>query len=311
MSLKIIHGWSDLDAGDRGAALALGNFDGVHRGHRAVIAEAAKIARKSGAPLGVVSFDPHPRRFFKPDSEPFRIMTLNQQGRALADLGVDRLHILRFDAEMAGMSDEAFARDVLAAGLGAQHVAAGFDVTFGKGRTGSAERLKGFGDQFGFTVSICPEVGDDGGRRLSSSAVREALQTGRPELAAEILGRPFAIEGVVQHGDKRGRELGMPTANVALSDYLRPAYGVYATRTVLPDGREVPGVANLGVRPMFATPDPLLEVWLFDFDEDLYGQLIETQLIAYLRPEMRFEGLEPLMAQMQSDAEAARAILSL
>ncbi len=308
MSLKVVHGWKDLAPTERGAALALGNFDGVHRGHRAVIAEAAKAAAHSGAPLGVISFDPHPKRWFQPDAEPFRLMTLNQQGRALADLGVERLHLLPFDAETAGMSDEAFAREVLSEGLGATQVAAGFDVTFGKGRGGNAERLAAYGERFGFGVSVCPEISDTGGMRLSSSAVREALKTARPDLAAEILGRPFAIEGVVQHGDKRGRTLGMPTANVGLSDYVRPAYGVYATRTRLPDGREVPGVANLGVRPMFETVEPLLEVWLFDFDEDLYGQLIETELVAFLRPEMRFDGPGALMAQMAKDADAARRL---
>ena len=262
------------------------------------------------APLGVVSFDPHPRSWFQPDAAPFRLMTADQMAAALEPLGVERLYLLPFDAEMAAMSDEGFARAVLADGLGIRHAAVGFDFTFGKGRTGSPEALTGYGRELAFTVSVADRKDDADGLKLSSSAVREALKAGDMARAATILGRPFAIAGEVIHGDKRGRTIGVPTANIDLGDYMRPAYGVYATRTRLPDGRVVDGVASLGVRPMFAVETPLLEVWLFDFDEDLYGQVVETQLIAFLRPEMAFEGLEALKGQIDQDAAAARAILA-
>ena len=307
--MRQVHGWRGLDAKERGAALALGNFDGVHLGHRAVIAGAAAAAARLGAPLGVATFEPHPRRWFQPDSAPFRLTTLEQQARALAGLGVDRLHVLPFDAELAEMSDETFARAVLHEGLGVRHVAAGFDITFGKGRTGDPESLRRFGERYGFGVAIAARVEAADGVKLSSSAVREALAAGRPERAAEILGRPFAIEGVVQHGDKRGRLLSFPTANVPLGEYVRPAFGVYATRSRLPDGREAAGVANLGRRPTVAGTEERLEVSLFDFDGDLYGRTLETALLAFIRPERRFDGLDALKAQIAADAVSARRLL--
>ncbi len=310
MAPRIIRAWRGLGPQDRGAAVAIGAFDGVHRGHQAVIAEAARAAATIGAPLGVVSFDPHPRRFFQPDAAPFRLMTPDQMARALAPLGVERLDLLPFDAEMAAMSDTGFAREVLADGLGIRHAAVGFDFTFGKGRTGSPESLRACGEDLGFTVSVSERIDDADGLKLSSSAVREALKAGDMARAAAILGRPFAIEGEVIHGDKRGRTIGVPTANISLGGYMRPAYGVYATRTRLPDGRVVDGVASLGVRPMFPTDAPLLEVWLFDFDGDLYGQTVETELVAWLRPEMSFDGLDALKAQIDADAAAARAALA-
>ncbi|HUH11381.1 MAG TPA: riboflavin biosynthesis protein RibF, partial [Brevundimonas sp.] len=249
--VEVIRGWRDLPASQRGAAVAVGAFDGVHRGHQAVIASAREAAQRLGVPLGVVTFDPHPRRLFQPEAAPFRLMTADQMARALASLGVDRLYLIPFDAEMAGMSDEDFARRVLSEGLGIAHAAVGFDFTFGKGRSGSPEALRTYGETLGFTVSVTDRIDDVSGLKLSSSAVREALKAGDMDRAAAILGRPFAIEGEVIHGDKRGRTIGVPTANVAMSDYMRPAYGVYATRTRLADGRVIKGVANLGVRPMF------------------------------------------------------------
>lgn len=310
MTLTIVRDWRNLPNDQRRAAVALGNFDGVHLGHQRVIEAARKAAGRLGVPLGVVSFEPHPRVYFQPDAEPFRVMSQDQQARALAALGVDLFYELPFDAEMAGMSDREFAEQVLGRGLGARWVAVGFDVTYGKGRTGGPTELAIAGQLHGFGVSVVDRVDDAGGMKLSSTAVRDALHAGRPEQAAAILGRPFAIEGEVIHGDKRGRAIGVPTANVRLGDYVRPKYGVYATRTRLPDGRVLDGVANLGVRPMFESPEPLLEVWLFDFDGDLYGQVIETDLVAYLRPEMTFGGLEPLKAQIEVDAAAARVALT-
>lgn len=311
---EIVRGWRGLGEALKGASVAVGAFDGVHRGHQAVIASAREAAKALGAPLGVVSFDPHPRRWFQPDAAPFRLMQPEQMAAALAPLGVERLYLLPFDGEMAAMSDREFAERVLGGGpdggLGVRHVSVGFDFTFGKGRTGSPEALRSYGEKSGFTVSVTPRIDDADGLKLSSSAVREALKAGDMARATAILGRPFAIRGEVIHGDKRGRTIGVPTANIDMGDYMRPAYGVYATRTRLVDGRVVDGVASLGVRPMFAVETPLLEVWLFDFDGDLYGQTIETQLIAFLRGEERFDGLEALKAQIDADAAAARVILA-
>ncbi len=309
MSLQVVHDWRGLPAAHRGASVALGNFDGVHLGHQRVIAAASEAAARIDAPLGVVSFEPHPRVFFQPDAEPFRVMSLNQQARALEVLGVGLFYALPFGAEMAGMSDEDFARQVLADGLGARWVSVGFDVTYGKGRTGGPEELQAAGGRLGFGVSVVERVADENDLKLSSSAVRDALKAGRPEQAAAILGRPFAIEAEVIHGDKRGRELGVPTANMRLGDYVRPRYGIYAVRARLPDGRILDGVASLGVRPMFETPEPLLEVWLFGFEGNLYGQVMETELIAWIRPEMNFDGLDALRAQIDDDAAQARRLL--
>lgn len=312
MSLTVIPDWRDLAPADTGAAVAIGAFDGVHRGHQAVIDAARAVGTARGLPLGVVSFDPHPRRWFQPEAAPFRLMSPGQMERALDGLGVDRLYRLPFDADMAALSDQAFALDVLGPdGLGIAHAAVGFDFTFGKGRSGSPEALARHGQQAGFTVSPVGRVDDADGLKLSSSAVREALKAGDMARANAILGRPFAIEGEVIHGDKRGRTIGVPTLNIALGDYMRPAFGVYATRTRLPDGRAIDGVASLGVRPMYLLEQPLLEVWLFDFDDDLYGQTVETDLVAFLRPEATFEGLDALKVQIEADATAARAALAL
>jgi len=312
--LKVVNGWRDLEPDYRGAAVALGEFDGVHKGHLGVIVGAAKAAKALGAPLGVISFDPHPRRYFQPDAPPFRLMTVDQQARALDALGVDFLYILPFEAEMAMMSDEGFARDVLVggsvSGLGARHVAAGFDITFGKDRTGDPGALRRYGEEFGFSVSITEKLGDDGAGKYSSSAIREALGAGQPERAAAILGRPFAIEGVVVEGQHLGRTLGYPTANIGAGDYVRPKLGVYATRTRLADGREVPGVANFGENPTTGLVDARLEVFLFDFDEDLYGQTLENDLIAFLRPELTFTGVEAMVDQIRMDEAQARQRLA-
>jgi riboflavin kinase/FMN adenylyltransferase len=309
--VRVIRGWQGLAASDRGAAVAMGSFDGVHRGHQQVIALAARAAGQLSAPLGVITFDPHPRAYFRPEEPAFRLMRFDQQARALEALGVDLVYVLPWNRDLAEKTDRQFAAEVLHAGLGAVHVAVGFDNTFGKGRTGTPEAMRAYGAQLGFGVSVAEAVADPGGAKFSSSAIRDALRDGRPEIAAAILGRPFAIEGVVQRGRQLGRKLGFPTANVPLADYVVPRFGVYATRTRLQDGRHVPGVANLGVNPTVdGVTAPLLEVWLFDFDEDLYDQVIETDLIAFLRPEEKFDGLEALTAQVMADADAARAILT-
>jgi riboflavin kinase/FMN adenylyltransferase len=308
LSLRIVHGWKHLNPADRGAAVALGNFDGVHLGHQAVIGQAAEAARRLGAPLGVISFDPHPRRLFQPDEPSFRLMTTDQQARALESLGVELFHVLAFDFEMASFTDRQFVQRVLHEGLGVRHVAVGFDISFGKGRTGSPDLMRAYGEEFGFSVSVAEAVGAEG-EKFSSTAVRAALRDGRPEEAAAILGRPFAIEGVVRRGQQLGRQLGFPTANVFMEDYVTPRLGVYATRTRLPGGRVLPGVANIGNNPTTGEVETRLEVWIFDFDEDLYGQVIETQLIGFLRPEEKFSGIEAMVEQIHRDAADARAIL--
>jgi riboflavin kinase / FMN adenylyltransferase len=308
--LRVIKGWKDLPQGDRGASVAMGNFDGVHRGHQQVIALAAKAAGELDAPLGVITLDPHPRVFFRPEEPAFLLMKPDQQARALEALGVDVLYVLPLTTELAQMTDRAFAQTVLHDGLGARHVAIGFDNSFGKDRTGSPKTMRAYGQEMGFGVSVAEPVGDVAGEKFSSTGVREALRGGHPEVAAAILGRPFAIEGAVQRGRQLGRKLGYPTANVALGDYVIPKFGVYATRTRLPDGRDMPGVANVGVNPTIeGVRIPLLEVWLFDFDEDIYDQVIETDLIAFLRPELKFDSLEAMTAQVMKDAKAARDLL--
>ena len=308
--LRVVRGWKGLPPADKGAAVAMGSFDGVHLGHQRVIALAAKAAAEQGAPLGVITFDPHPRVYFRPGEPLFRLMKPDQQARALEKLGVDMLYVLPLDAELAGMTDREFATEVLHRGLAARHVAVGFDNSFGKGRTGTPLTMRAYGEELGFGVSVADPVGDGEGAKFSSTAVRDALRDGKPEVAAEILGRPFAVEGPVQRGRQLGRKLGFPTANVDMADYVSPRFGVYATRTRLSDGREYAGVANIGVNPTVqGITRPLLEVWLFDFDEDIYDRIIETDLIAFLRPEEKFDGLETMTKQVMRDAAQARALL--
>jgi len=318
--LRVIYGWKDLPADDRGAVVAMGSFDGVHRGHQRVIQLAGEAGEKLGAPLGVITFEPHPRAYFHPEGGSIILMKRDQQARALEALGVDALYVLPLNAELAEMSDYDFVRQVLVEGLGARHVSVGFDNTFGRGRTGTPEKMRDYGLELGFTVSIADALAFEGGDttpgrerpKYSSSSVRNALRDGRPEEAAEILGRPFAIEGAVQRGRQLGRKLGFPTANVPLGDYVTPKFGVYATRTRLQDGRKLPGVANLGVNPTIeGITAPLLEVWLFDFDEDLYDQIIETDLVTFLRPEEKFPDLPTMTEQVMADAAQARKILGV
>ena len=307
--MKIIHGWKGLAQADRGAAVAHGNFDGVHLGHQRVIADARAAAQALGAPLGVISFEPHARMHFNPEAPPFRLMHPHQLASTVETLGADVVYLLPFGVEMANFTDHDFVRDVLVRGLGVRHVAVGFDVTFGKGRTGDPEAMRRYGREFGFSVSVAEAVENVAGK-ISSTAVREALHRGEPEVAQAIMGRPFAIEGLVQKGRQLGRQLGFPTANVPLGDYVAPRFGVYATRTRLADGRELPGVANIGVNPTTGEVAPRQEVWLFDFDEDIYGETIETDLIAFLRPEVKFAGgVDEMVAQVHRDADDARRIL--
>jgi riboflavin kinase/FMN adenylyltransferase len=308
--LRVVRGWKNLPESDKGAAIAVGSFDGVHRGHQRVIQLAADAARRLGVPLGVITFDPHPSAYFHPEQPGFQLQKRDQQARALEALGVEVLYVLPLDPELAGMSDHEFATRVLAEGLGARHIAVGFDNTFGKDRSGTPEAMRGYGEELGFTVSVAPALTGETGAKYSSTRVREALRDGRPEEAAQILGRPFAIEGVVVRGRQLGRKLGFPTANVSIAGYVVPRFGVYAVRTRLADGRKLPGVASIGMNPTVeGITEPVLEVWIFDFDEDIYDQVIETDLIAFLRPELKFPGLEALTDQVMADAAAARKLL--
>ncbi|WP_127107391.1 bifunctional riboflavin kinase/FAD synthetase [Pararhodobacter zhoushanensis] len=305
--MKHITTWSGLDAALKGASVAMGNFDGVHRGHQAVI----DAARRPDMPLGIVTFEPHPRQVFAPDAPPFRLMNAEARSNRLAKLGVAFLYELPFTRDLASLTPEDFARQVLAEGLGIKHVVVGADFCFGKGRAGTAQTLREDGKRFGFEVTIQPLVGGDEGA-ISSTAIRAALGDGRVRDAADMLGHYHRIDGEVLHGEKRGRALGYPTANMAVEGLHLPKLGVYAVKVEVLSGEHrgfYDGVASLGVRPMFGENTPNFEVHLFDFTGDLYGQHLSVALVEYLRSEAKFDGLDALIAQMDADSEQARAIL--
>jgi riboflavin kinase/FMN adenylyltransferase len=314
--MRILRGGEAARPEERGATAAMGNFDGVHRGHRAVL-DAARAARPD-APLAVVTFDPHPRRFFQPEAPPFELMTFETKARRLERMGVDLLGVVPFDAATAALSPEAFCAEVLADRFGLAHVAVGADFRFGARRAGTVETLAEQGGRLGFGVTAAPLVADGdgaGGVEISSSAIRAALAEGRPEEAARILGHWHRIEGPVLHGDKRGRTLGYPTANMSLAGLMPPRFGVYAVLADVLDGPNAgswPGVASIGVRPMFGVNTPNLETHLFDFAGDLYGARLSVALVAWQRPEIAFDGLDALIAQMAQDsAEARRRLAAL
>ncbi len=291
-----------------GGIVALGNFDGFHLGHQAVVGRAVARARAEGRPALVATFDPHPVRHFRPDTAPFRLTTLDQRQRLFAGAGVDAMVVFHFDGDLARVSAEQFIADRLHANLQVAGVVTGEDFTFGKGKSGDVGLLATRGGVHGFVAETVGAVTLDG-EPVSSTRIRDALRGGDPRTAARLLTRPFTIEGVVQHGDKLGRTIGYPTANVDMGKYLRPAYGIYAVTGRLSDGRVLKGAANLGIRPTFDPPKELLEPYFFDFADDLYGQTIEVALIEYLRPEAKFDGLDALTAQMERDCARARALL--
>ncbi|MEM6267471.1 MAG: bifunctional riboflavin kinase/FAD synthetase [Pseudomonadota bacterium] len=294
----------------RGAIVALGNFDGFHQGHQAVAGEAIEWAKAEGRPSIIATFDPHPVRFFKPDVPPFRLTTLEQRQELYLAAGATAMLVFHFDAELAGTSAEDFIDDILLARLGAHGVVTGEDFTFGRKAAGNVALLEKHGDSKGLRARVVSPV-SDAEQVVSSSRVRAALTEGDPQLAAELLTRPFAIRGVVEHGDKRGRTIGYPTANLSLDKYLRPKYGVYAvTGKVLSTGKVLTGAANLGIRPNFNPPKELLEPHFFDFSGDLYGQEIEIAFHHFLRGEARFDGIEALTAQMEKDCIRAKQLLS-
>lgn len=293
---------------DRGASVAIGNFDGVHLGHQHVI----DLARRDDSPLGILTFEPHPREFFARDASPFRLMNAEAKANRLEKLGVDILYELPFNRALSELEAEAFARDILSEGLGLTHVVVGADFCFGKGRIGTAKGLVEFGKRFGFDVTIAELLAGQSGA-VSSTAIRTALSEGLPRDAAKMLGHWHRIEGPVIHGEKRGRQLGYPTANMSLEGLHVPRLGVYAVLVDVLDGPHAGsyhGVASLGVRPMFNGEEPNLETFLFDFTGDLYGAEMSVALIDFLRPEAKFDGLDALIAQMDNDSAQARAILA-
>ena len=293
----------------KGSIVALGNFDGFHLGHQAVVNRAIQRAFHERRPVIVATFDPHPVKYFRPDVPPFRLTTLDQRQALFAHAGADAMLVFEFNAALAATDAEAFVAEVLAGRIGAAGVITGDDFSFGKGRTGDPALLKTLGAQHGVIAEAVPQVLLDG-ERISSGRIREALIAGDTGTATHMLSRPYTIAGTVQRGDARGRELGYPTANMQLGDYQRPRYGIYAVRVTLDDGSEHPGVASLGVRPMFDPPQELLEAYLFGFDGDLYGRTIEIALHGYIREEKKFDGVEALVAAMREDESRARALLA-
>ena len=289
----------------RGAIIALGNFDGFHQGHQAVVGEAVQWARGEGRPAIAATFDPHPMRYFRPETEPFRLTTLDQRQELFAAAGADAMLVFHFDAAMAEMEASTWAQGMVSRHLGASGIVTGEDFTFGKGRGGNPTLLRERGVRTRTVAAVHDEEGP-----ISSSRIRTALKSGDCETATRLLTRPFAIRGPVQHGDKLGRTIGYPTANLDLGTYLRPRYGIYAVTGALPDGRVLQGAANLGVRPTFDPPKELLEPYFFDFAEDLYGQEIEVRFHRFLRPEAKFDSLEALTDQMERDCNEARQLLA-
>ena len=291
----------------RGSIVALGNFDGFHLGHQAVVGRAIQRGFHERRPVIVATFDPHPVRFFKPDVPPFRLTTLDQREALFAHAGADAILVFHFDKALAVTSSEDFVSDVLAQQIGA---VTGDDFTCGRGRKGDVALLKRLGQENGIVAeAVAPVL--LGETRISSGRIRDALQSGDLATATHLLSRDYAIEGVVQRGDRRGRELGYPTANLPLGDYQRPRYGIYAVRVTLDDGSEHPGVASLGVRPTFDPPTELLEAHLLDFDGDLYGRRVEVALHAFIRDEKKFDDIGALVAHMQEDEAQARHLLAL
>jgi riboflavin kinase/FMN adenylyltransferase len=293
----------------RGGAVAIGNFDGVHLGHQAVIGAAVRWARARGAPALVATFDPHPSRHFRPDAPPFQLTSLDQKLRHFAALGVDAVVVIPFTAALAALCPDAFVDDWLVARLAPGHLVTGADFSFGHKRSGTTATLAALGAARGFSTEALGAVETEGGP-VSSTRVRTALAAGDVGLATRLLTRPFAIAGPVIHGDKRGRTIGVPTANMEAGAYLRPRYGVYAVRVALPDGTVAAGVANFGVRPMFQPPRELLETWILDWDGDLYGRELEVGFVTFLRDERHLDGLDALKAQIAEDAAEARRVLA-
>lgn len=310
--MRVIRSYHDVAPDDRGAAVAIGNFDGVHLGHQSVIDLARKAGTATGAPLGVLTFEPHPRAYFAPHAAAFRLMGPQARQSRLAKLGVSHLYELPFNDALAALTPEAFAHDVISAGLGLSHVVIGEDFCFGKARAGTATDLAAYGEELGFGVTVAKLVAAQDAQ-ISSTAIRSALSEGRPRDAAAMLGHWHRLEGPIEHGEKRGRELGFPTANMHLTGLHLPKFGVYAVEVDVltgPHSGRYAGAASLGTRPMFGENTPNLETYIFDFKGDLYGETLSVALVDYLRTEDTFDSLESFIAQMHADCDRARKILS-
>ncbi len=293
----------------KGAAVALGVMDGVHRGHQSVLRAAGEATAARVAPLAAAVFEPHPRTHFQPDAPPFRLQTAAQRARALSACGAGAIFEIPFGPSLAALTADQFVEEVLARRLGVSHVAVGFDFRFGQGRAGDVDALARAGAVHGFSVSVTQPV-LRAGEKISSTAIRARLAAGDARAAADMLTRPWAIEGVVIAGAQRGRTIGVPTANIALGAYQRPRFGVYAVRVDLGDGALRPGVANCGVKPTVGADEPLLETHVFDYEGDLYGRAIEVSFIDFIRPERAFASLDALKAQIGDDTAAARTLLA-
>lgn len=313
MPMRVHRHYDRLPPADRGSVVAIGNFDGVHRGHQAVIGEAKRIAAKLKTTTSVLTFEPHPRSFFRPDDPPFRLTPLRLKAHALEALGVDQLFVVRFDAKFAALSAERFVNDVLGkSGLAAQHVVTGYDFVFGKGRSGNAVLLERLAKEHGYAYTAVSPVAAENGEIYSSTQIRAYLQQGKPRHAARLLGRPWEIEGRVESGQQRGRTIGFPTANVRLSELLQPMHGVYAVRAGIDQGADTKwfdGVANFGSRPTVDGKSVWLEIHLFDFAGDLYGKHLRVAFIDFLRAEMKFPSFDALKDQIAKDSQAARDLL--
>ncbi len=307
--MSIFDAATPLPATLRNGIIALGNFDGFHLGHQAVVGEAVRQAKAAGQPALVATFDPHPVRHFQPDAPPFWLTTVDQRAALFAEAGADAMLVFHFNAELANVSAEGFIADWLVARAGASGIVTGEDFTFGKARGGNVAVLRDVGAAYSLSTTAVGPVCDADGP-ISSSRIRAALQAGDCATATRLLTRPFKIAGMVEHGAKLGRTIGFPTANIRLGNYLRPRYGIYAVTGHLADGRTLKGAANIGIRPSIEPPLELLEPYFFDFDEDLYGQQIEVALHAFLRPEAKYETLDALKAAIAKDCEDARKALS-
>ena len=311
--MRIYRHYRTLPDEARGAAIAVGNFDGVHKGHQAVISEAGRIARAGGIPWAVLTFEPHPRRVFQPDQPPFRLTPMRAKARALEALGVDTMIVQRFNRDFSQQPAETFVQNVLADGFGANHVVAGYDFVFGHKRGGNCELLLSMGKRLGFGFTAVSAINDGEGAVYSSTRVRGCLGVGDVRGAAAILGRHFSYEGRVSHGNQRGRTIGFPTLNLHLGSTARPALGVYAVRVGILEGGETvwhDGVANIGKRPTFGGEGVILEAHIMDFSGDLYGQEIEVAFHHFLRGEAKFDSLDGLIAQMEKDCDEARRLLA-
>lgn len=312
-AMRLFRHYENLPSDVHGAAVAVGNFDGVHLGHRAVVGEAGRIARANGLPWVVLTFEPHPRTLFFPDDPPFRLTPADVKARVISTLGPDALVIVPFDRTFSQLSARAFVEAVIVGGLAARHVVCGHDFAFGHHRKGTPELLLWLGDELGFGFTCVQEVRDGDGETYSSTRIRAALRAGDIATCTRLMGRPFEIEGVVGYGDQRGRSIGFPTANIGLGSYVRPAKGVYAVRAARADSPApawIDGIANIGRRPTFDGDEVLLEVHLFDCQPDLYGCTLRVQLIAFLRHERKFEGIEALKRQIETDVAVARRVLT-